>query len=91
MKTLIDVLTPEETAFVMLVYKNPCAKLNSGEAVHCIDDGSQYGQTIALWENPEKLGLIESVGSYKWRPTNKLQIGIVSKENPERKIEWNTL
>ena len=60
-------LTEPEMRFVLCVYRSPRSKLNSGEAWHNTDD-----QSTALWKNPEKLGLIEAVGSYKWIPTEKL-------------------
>ena len=53
-----DCLTPEELAFVELVRQRPGHKLNGGEAFG--PDG------WALWKRPEELGLIRTVGSYKW-------------------------
>jgi hypothetical protein len=75
-------LSKNEINFVLLVYKSPGCKLNGGEAFCQEND-----QSIALWNNPEALGLIECVGSYKWVPTQKLEEAIVealfnSPQNP---------
>lgn len=51
-------LTAAEHAFVELVRERPREKLDGGEAFDA--DG------WALWKRPEALGLIQSVGSYKW-------------------------
>lgn len=64
MKSLESVLTDDEAGFVRLVFNNPGAKLNGGEAFG--EDGE------SLWTRPENIGLIECIGSYKWKPTNML-------------------
>jgi hypothetical protein len=56
-------LTDEERAFVELVRNRPGSKLNGGEA------WSATGEP--LWIRPEAQGLIEAIGSYKWRPLSK--------------------
>lgn len=53
-------LTPEERAFVLRVYKSPRCKC--GTEPHYTNDESQ----LPLWENPEGLGFIKWIGSYKW-------------------------
>lgn len=55
------VLTVKEKRFLKIVCEHPGSKLNGGEAND--DEGN------ALWERLETLGLIECVGSYKWKPT----------------------
>lgn len=78
MKKLNSVLTEKEAEFVKLVYRNPGCKLNGpNESSYYEDDGSKYGEFITLWNNPEKLGLIKTVGSYKWVPTDKLDLCLV--------------
>ena len=58
-------LTSPEFKFVQLVERNPGCKLQppyEGYAEHEIQ---------TPWKNPEKLGLIHCVGSYKWEPGPK--------------------
>ena len=63
MKLLKDLdLTKEEIDFVKTVYQNPWCKLNSDQAF------GENGE--ALWENPERLNVIECMGSFKWKPKN---------------------
>lgn len=52
-------LTDAERAFVELVAANPGKKLGHREAFDADDN--------PLWRKPEQLGLIECLGSYKWR------------------------
>lgn len=59
---LRDRLTAEERNFVYLVSHRPGSKLNGGEAVSSSD------LRYPLWTVPERLGFIECVGSYKWKP-----------------------
>ncbi len=67
-------LTSHEVDFCILVLCKPSTKLNGeGEALHWEDDGSEFGKCVAHWDRPEKLGLVECVGSYKWVPTDKLK------------------
>ncbi len=73
-KTLESVLTKEEAAFVREVFNRPGCRING--ASQWEDDGTEYGKNVTHWENPERLGLIECVGSYKWIPTDKLDVGI---------------
>lgn len=74
---LTSVLTSNEVAFVATVFVNPGVKLDGkGVASHWEDDGTEYGKSISHWENPEALGLIECVGSYKWKPTDKLVLAL---------------
>lgn len=54
-----EALTADEVSFVLDVYRYPGAKL-------------ALDAEIAAWRRPEKLGLVTCVGSYKWRPTNRL-------------------
>jgi hypothetical protein len=60
---LNDILTEAEVKFVEMVYACPGCKLHD---VFSPDDGS------ALWDRPERLGLIECVGGYKWKPTKAI-------------------
>jgi hypothetical protein len=80
MKHLESVLSPAEADFVRRVVMSPGAKLNGGEAWGITTEE----HTSPLWEKPEELGLIECVGSYKWIPTDKLEIGIVEVESTAR-------
>lgn len=58
-----DDLTAAEAAFVELVKARPGCKLGHDQV---------FGEnTYPLWRKPEALGLVECVGSYKWKPTNK--------------------
>lgn len=68
MKNINELLSAEEVAFVQRVYLNPGSKIK--DCFHHVDDGSEYGVSVSLWANPEKLGLIKCVGSYKWEPVN---------------------
>lgn len=52
-------LNEAETAFVNLVRSCPGQKLNGGEAYDT--------NGVPLWRIPEALGLIECLGSYKWK------------------------
>jgi len=65
-------LSAAEAGFVLDVLRSPGAKLNNGEA--WMRDGENHK---ALWHLPEELGLIISLGSYKWTPTEKLRRVIV--------------
>ena len=79
MKTLKSLgLSDSEIEFVEKVYLNPCCKIRKTKEY--IDDGSEYGTFVALWKKPEKLGLIECVGNYKWKPTEKVKMVIVIDE-----------
>jgi hypothetical protein len=62
----VDALTDEERAFVELVRSRPGLKLNGGESCSTTGD--------PLWIRPEAKGLIEAVGSYKWRPLSKSSV-----------------
>jgi hypothetical protein len=56
---LVADLSEAELAFVELVKANPGKKLSHNDAF----DADSY----PLWKKPEQLGLIECLGSYKWR------------------------
>jgi hypothetical protein len=59
-------LTADEVAFVQLVSERPGQKLNGdGEAV------VWEPEYFPRWQQPDRLGYIESVGSYKWKLTPK--------------------
>jgi hypothetical protein len=61
-------LTPEEVAFLRRVHERPGGKLNGdGEASDSVEIAPDQWQSRAFWEAPERLGLVECVGSYKWR------------------------
>ncbi|MCP4764475.1 MAG: hypothetical protein GY870_22055 [archaeon] len=75
MKQLEEVLTEEEANFVRCVYSSNGGKYACNRSYY-EDDGTRYGKTTYLNKNPEKLGLIKSVGSYKWVATDKLDICI---------------
>lgn len=63
------VLTNEERHFLKTICALPGSKLNGGSIWG--DDGK------SLWPRLEALGLIECVGSYKWRPTfDAVDLGI---------------
>lgn len=66
--TIESQLNEEERAFLRMVILFPGAKLGSLEA---------NGQ----WHRPENLGLVTCVGSWKWRPTDKL-LGILLDSQP---------
>lgn len=51
-------LTPQERRFCLLVLLSPGAKLQ------CLDENDDGS---AAWERPQAMGLVEVVGSYKWR------------------------
>jgi len=70
-------LSESEIAFVEKVYLNPGCKLNNCSE-EWIKDGSTYGKTTSLYKKPEELGLIECIGSYKWKPTSKIKMIIVT-------------
>ncbi len=71
MKTRInEVLNPSEVAFVEKVFANPGGKMSTQEAYELVDDNTIMGAHVALWKTPEALGMIESVGSFKWIPKN---------------------
>lgn len=57
-------LSKEEKEFVLRVSKNEGTKY--GAEPYC-----DYANNINLWENPEKLGFIQSLGSYKFVVTEK--------------------
>lgn len=79
MKTLKELgLTDEEIKFVELVYENPGYKLYDCRTY--VNEGKEYPTCINLYENPEKLGLIECVGSYKWKVTDKVKICLIVTE-----------
>lgn len=67
-------LLPEEIEFVKRVCMYPGSKLNDFPCLIIIDDGTEWGESYALWEKPEALGLIECVGGYKWIPTDKIEL-----------------
>ena len=60
-------LTDDEIEFVKAVYLNPGCKYPA-ESSKWFDDGTEYGDSVLLYTNPEKLGVIKCVGSYKWVP-----------------------
>lgn len=74
-----ELLTKEEIQFVKDVILNPGCKLSN--VFLWIDDGSEYGTSLALWKKPEELGLIECVGSYKWVPKN-VEIKLIKRIKP---------
>lgn len=85
MKTLKELgLTDDEIDFVNRVYENPCCKM--GKIDKWIDDGSEYGTSVNFWENPEKLGVIECVGSYKWKPTSKVKMQLLFNDSNEADV-----
>lgn len=62
-------LSADELQFLEVIAMNPGAKLNGGEAFD--DEGN------SLWGRLEKLGLIDCVGSYKWKLAfNAVELGI---------------
>lgn len=72
--TIIDILSKEEYEFVKKVSQRCGCKMNT-------EDCYQYSETstgshIALWETPEKLGVIEAVGSYKWVITDRVKFSL---------------
>ncbi len=71
-----ELLTPEEVAFVKMVYQCPGFKLDSKDCFCRIDNGTEYGESHALWDKPEELGMITSVGSYKWVPLPGLEMNL---------------
>lgn len=77
MRKLEELLSQEEANFVRAVYRSLGSKHPYPDQIW-EDDGSEYGTLLCLWEKPEKLGLIECVGSYKWRPTTRLDIGVLN-------------
>lgn len=60
-------LSEAEAAFALLVYRCSNFKLSNYEAWTNEEEDSK-----PLWPRLEELGLIFSVGSYKWAPTQKL-------------------
>ena len=72
-RPLREVLTDQEARFVKWVYRNPGGKCNDENvAQRWEDDGTEFGAIFSHWEKPEALGLVECVGSWKWKPTAKL-------------------
>lgn len=62
---LKELLSDEEIRFIFRVIKNP-----GGRVENAFSDVTGN----SLWIRPEKLEIIECVGSYKWKPTDKLHI-----------------
>ena len=79
MTPLRTMLTEGEAALVEWVHRNPGAK-----ADHALAHGTE-DQPASNWQRPEALGLIESVGSYKWRPTERLVLAVT-----EGSAHWQT-
>lgn len=64
-------LSAGELRFLEYIALNPGAKLNDGIALE--DEGN------SLWKRLEDLGMIECVGSYKWKLTfNAVEVGVKS-------------
>ncbi len=61
----LDQLSPDELAFVTRV-----AIYNGGK----LDSGYYDGEDNALWTKPESLGIIRTVGSYKWLISNEYEL-----------------
>jgi len=61
-------LTKHEIDFCLCVLSSPGSKLNDDN----IADHWEDGEFRSHWKRPEELGLVETVGSYKWKPTQKL-------------------
>lgn len=66
-------LSKDEREFVLRIKENGGFKyggephyINSDE-----EDENGYKKQIALWENPEELGFIKCIGSYKWIVTEQ--------------------
>lgn len=72
---LRSMLTEHECNFVYSVFHAAGCKIPDA-ASHWEDDGTEYGKIVTHWEKPESLGLVECVGSYKWKPTDKLVLAI---------------
>lgn len=65
-----DALTEEEIDFVKCVCMYPRGK-------HPRQAGSYSAEGhVPLWEKPEQLGYIRSVGNWKWAPTSKVKLSI---------------
>ena len=68
---LSNFFTDDECTFVDAVYRHPGVKIDN-----------PYGKTSSdeeegpLWKHPEELGLIQVVGTYRWIPTEKLELGV---------------
>lgn len=77
----MKILTDEEEAFVAAVFHYPGSKYPVVD--HSNIDGS------AVWRKPEDLGLVECVGSYKWKPVEgkfKIRIEILEQWDEEEDV-----
>jgi hypothetical protein len=70
-----DTLSKMEEEFVVHITKYPGCK--TYDIYETVEDGTEYGHMVRLWKKPEALGYIECVGSYKWKPTDKVKLGLV--------------
>ena len=66
-----DQLTADEADFVKHVFCNPGLKYPGGPTFW-----DKIDMDCGIWIKPESLGIVRSVGSYKWEPTGRLQICI---------------
>ena len=74
-KPIDKVLSAREVEYVKAVCAFPGAKYpTSHYPCEHQDDELLPGEEHEAWYRPEELGLIESVGSYKWKPGKKLRI-----------------
>lgn len=75
MKSIYDLdLTPEEIDFVECVFNNSgCKYPRAAGSFSTYDEETKTGGD-PLWKKPEQLGIIECIGSYKWRPKNIKQL-----------------
>ena len=64
-----EILTADEAEFVRHVFCCPSSKYPGGA-----EFWDRIDMDNGIWIKPEFLGLVRSVGSYKWEPTERLQL-----------------
>ena len=69
MELIESLLTADEAEFVRHVFCAPGRKYPGGS-----DFWDRIDMECGIWIKPESLGLVRSVGSYKWEPTENLKL-----------------
>jgi hypothetical protein len=73
MESIEELLSSEEAEFVRHVFCFPGGKYPGGA-----EFWDRISMDCGIWLKPESLGLVRSIGSYKWEPTDKLKLCRVS-------------